>query len=151
MGYYSEVRYLVGGEKEVMTAMLAAWRLADKDAATQLDEVVIVPYREDKLLLSFHMENGKWYESFSDVGMHMRFLDFTEDYEVQGVFLRIGEDDADIEACSYGLTDHDLYQYLYTSRTLHCDIYVNPDDDIRKTKNEPDALPAISESEGAVP
>ena len=136
MGYYSEVRYIVAGEKEVMTAMLAAWRLADKDAATQLDGVVIVPYREDKLLLSFHMENGKWYDVYPDVGMHERFLNFTEDYKVQGVFIRIGEGDTDIETCSYGLADYDLHQYVYTSRSIYCDINVNPNHDIRKTKNE---------------
>lgn len=151
MGYYSEVRYLVIGEKEVMTTMLAAWRLTDKDAATQLDEVVIVPYKESMLLLSFHMGNGKWYDNYSDVAMHTRFLNFTEDYEVQGVFLRVGEDDTDIETGRYGLADHDLHQYVHISRSIYCDIDVNPGDDIRETKNEPDALPAIPESEGAVP
>lgn len=136
MGYYSEVRYLVIGEKEVMTAMLAAWRLVDEDTAKQLDEVVIVPYGEDKLLLSFHMEHGKWYKSFPDVAMHIRFLDFTEDYEVQGVFIRIGEDNTDIETCSYGLADYDLHQCLYTSRSIYCVFNIDPDDDIRESKNE---------------
>jgi len=151
MGYYSEVRYLVVGAEEVMTAMLAAWRLSDEDAAEQLAEVTITPYRENMLLLSFHMDNGKWYDRYSDVSMHKRFLNFTEDYEVEGVFLRMGEDDADIESSSYGQADYDLDQYLYTSRAMHCDITVDPDNDIRKAKNGPGALPTIPESEGAVP
>lgn len=151
MGYYSEVRYLVTGKEEVVTAMLAAWRLSDNDAAMQFDEVVITPYREGLSLLSFHMENGKWYDRYPDVSMHMRFLDFTEDYEVKGVFIRMGEDDADIESSSYGQADYDLGQYLYTSRAMHCDITVDPDNDIRKAKNGPGALPTIPESEGAIP
>ncbi len=160
MGYYSEVRYLVTGKEEVMTAMLAAWRLSDEDAAEQLGEVTITPYREGLLLLSFHMDNGKWYDSrpdvamhkrFLDVAMHKRFLDFTENYEVEGVFIRMGEDDADIESSSYGQADYDLDQYLYTSRAMHCDIDIDPDSDIRKAKNGPGALPTIPESEGAIP
>lgn len=151
MGYYSEVRYLVAGEEEVMTAMLAAWRLSDEDVAEQLGEVVITPYGEDMLLLSFHMVNGKWYDSHPSTAMHIRFLNFTGDYEVEGVFIRMGEDATDIENCGYGQADYDLYQYLYTSRTMHCDIDIDPDNDIRKAKNGPDALPTIPESEGAIP
>lgn len=153
MGYYSEVRYLVAGKEEVMTVMLAAWRLSDEDAAEQLGEVTITPYRwiESLLLLSFHMDNGKWYDRHPDVSMHKRFLDFTEDYEVDGVFIRIGEDDADIESSSYGQADYDLSQHLYTSRAVHCDINIDPADDIRRAKNGSDALPTIPESEGAIP
>lgn len=151
MGYYSEVRYLVAGKEEVMTAMLAAWRLRDEDAAEQLGEVTITPYRKDMLLLSFHIGNVKWYDSYPDVSMHKRFLNFTEDYEVEGVFIRMGEDDVDIESSSYGQSDYDLSQYLYTSRILHCDIDIDPDRDIRKAKNESGALPTIPESEGAIP
>ena len=151
MGYYSEVRYLVAGEEEVMTAMLAAWRLSDEDAAEQLGEVTITPYREGLLLLSFHMDNGKWYDSYPGIAMHKRFLNFIGDYEVEGVFLRMGEEDVDIERSSYGQSDYDLSQYLYTSRAIHCDINIDPDSDIRKAKNGSDALPTIPESEGAIP
>ena len=151
MGYYSEVRYLVVGAEEVMTAMLATWRLSDEDAAEQLGEVTITPYREGLLLLSFHMGNGEWYDSHPDVSMHKRFLAFADDYDVQGVFIRMGENDADIKSSSYGQSDYDLSQYLYTSRAILCDIDIDPDKDIRKTKNEPDALPTIPESEGAIP
>lgn len=151
MSYYSEVRYLVAGKEEVMTAMLAAWRLSDEDAAEQLGEVTIIPYREGLLLLSFHMDNGKWHDSYPDVAMHKRFLNFTDDYEVEGVFIRMGENGADIESSSYGQADHDLSQYLYTIRAVHCGIDIDPDSDIRKVKNGPDALPAIPEIEGAIP
>jgi hypothetical protein len=151
MSYYSEVRYLVAGKEEVMTAMLAAWRLRDEDAAEQLGKVTITPYREGLLLLSFHMDNRKWYDSHPDVPMHKRFLNFTDDYEVEGVFLRMGEDDVDIEHSSYGQSDYGLDQYLYTSRAVHCDINIDPADDIRRAKNGSDALPTIPESEGAIP
>ncbi len=151
MSYYSEVRYLVAGEEEVMTAMLAAWRLSDKDAAKQLGEVTITPYGKDMLLLSFHAHDGRWYDRYPDVSMHKRFLNFTDDYEVEGVFIRIGEDDADIESSSYGQADYDLDQYLFTSRAIHCDIDIDPDSDIRKAKNGSGALPTIPENEGAIP
>lgn len=151
MSYYSEVRYLVAGKEEVMTAMLAAWRLSDEDAAEQLGEVTITPYREGLLLLSFHIDDARWYNSYPNVAMHKRFLNFTDDYEVEGVFIRMGENGADIESSSYGQADHDLSQYLYTSRAVHCDIDIDPTDDIRRAKNGSDALPTIPESEGAIP
>lgn len=113
--------------------------------------MTITPYREGLLLLSFHREDARWYNSYPNVAMHKRFLNFTDDYEVEGVFIRMGENGADIESSSYGQADHDLSQYLYTSRAVHCDIDIDPDSDIRKAKNGPGALPTIPESEGAIP
>lgn len=153
MGYYSEVAYVAIGKKDDMLAAIAAWRLSSPDKAViQLDEVDIVPYGDEHLLVSFHIDSIKWYDGFERIQAHELFLLSLEDKPIAARFVRIGEDENDIETQTYGDGCDgfdDLYSYIYPVRSIYIDLYINPEQDIRKqAKNEDntDPVPAVPES-----
>lgn len=153
MGYYSEVAYVAVGKKDDMLAAIAAWRLSSPDKAViQLDEVDIVPYDDEHLLVSFYASNIKWYDNFSTTQAHAQFLASLEDKPIAARFVRIGEDVEDIETQNYGEGCKgfpDLYGRIDPVRTISVDFNIDPNQDIRKqAKNEDntDPVPAVPES-----
>lgn len=153
MGYYSEVAYVAVGKKDDMLAAIAAWRLSSPDqAAIQLDEVNIVPHGDEHLLVSFYTDGIKWYDSFDAIRAHESFLTSLEDKPISARFVRIGEDVEDIETRTYGDGCDgfdDFYSYIYPVRSICIDLYIDPEQDIRKqAKNEDntDPVPAVPES-----
>lgn len=153
MGYYSEVAYVAVGKKDDMLAAIAAWRLNSPErAAIQLDEVDIVPHGDEHLLMSFYADSIKWYDSFERIQAHESFLSSLEDKPIAARFVRIGEEENDIETQNYGdgcLGLSDLYDRIYPVRSLCVDFNIDPEQDIRKqAKNEDntDPVPAVPES-----
>lgn len=142
MGYYSEVTYVAVGKKDDMLTAIAAWRLSDPDqAATQLDEVYIVPHGDEHLLVSFYADSIKWYDRFNEIRAHTQFLASLEGKPIAARFVRVGEDIDDIETQNYGEGCEgffDLYSWVGLVRTISVDFNIDPNQDIRKkTEAEP--------------
>lgn len=156
MGYYSEVAYVAVGKKDDILAAIAAWRLNSPDkAGIHLDEVDIVPRGNEHLLVSFYADGTKWYDSFEGTQAHESFLLSLEDKPIAARFVRIGEDENDIETRTYGDGCDgfdDLYSYIYPVRSICIDFYIDPEQDIRKqAKNEDNTDPVSAVPESPVP
>jgi len=119
MGYRSQVAYVIRFE-----------------TAEQRDSFVeLVKHRNDvhwtnainscetryiEPLITFEVDDVKWYESFDDVRAHQAMLDWAvENYKGAGYRLvQVGEDGA--EDISEGGDDAaDLYDYIYTSHSVN--------------------------------
>lgn len=155
MGYYSEVAYVAVGKKDDMLAAIAAWRLNSPDkAGIHLDEVDIVPRGNEHLLVSFYTEGTKWYDSFEGIQAHESFLSSLDDKPIAARFVRIGEDENDIETRTYGDGCDgfdDLYSYIYPVRSICIDLDIDPEQDIRKqAKNEDNTDPVSAVPEATL-
>lgn len=155
MGYYSEVAYVAVGKKDDILAAIAAWRLNSPDkAGIHLDEVDIVPRGNEHLLVSFYADSTKWYDSFEGIQAHESFLLSLEDKPIAARFVRIGEDENDIETRTYGDGCDgfdDLYSYIYPVRSICIDFYINSEQDIRKqAKNEDNTDPVSAVPEATL-
>lgn len=153
MSYYSKVAYVAVGKKDDMLTAIAAWRLNSPDkAGIYLDEVDIVPHGNEHLLVSFYTNSTKWYDSFERIQAHESFLSSLDDKPIAARFVRIGEDENDIETRTYGDGCDgfdDLYSYIYPVRSIYIDFYIDPEQDIRKqVKNEDntDLVSAVPEA-----
>ena len=65
-------------------------------------------------VLKFSANSIKWYDSFPEVDLFPKFLADVRELEYEYEFLRIGEDDTDVESDSTG----DANGYMYVSRTI---------------------------------
>lgn len=155
MGYYSEVAYVAVGKKDDMLTAIAAWRLNSPDkAGIHLDEVDIVPRGNEHLLVSFYADSTKWYDSFEGIQAHESFLLSLEDKPIAARLVRIGEDENDIETQTYGDGCDgfdDLHSYIYPVRSIYIDLYIDPEQDIRKqAKNEDNTDPVSAVPEATL-
>jgi hypothetical protein len=71
-------------------------------------------WNDDVLVLQFTATSVKWYDSYPDVQRFVKFLGEVQELEYQYEFIRIGEDDTDIESDSTGDANH----YLSVSRSI---------------------------------
>lgn len=116
MGYYSQVGYVIQGKKDEIVPILMTYRLAHKDsvhAKQALDECTY-SINDEWFTIKFFTDNAKWYDGYPDVDNHTSlfnaFADVaeTDGSTINGCFVRIGEDDADIVSRSYGPDPYDL-------------------------------------------
>ena len=143
MGYRSDVRFVVAlpseAERDSIMALYSMHPLVQEhDIATDWTpyEVMAQVYRRDDgvpmYLLSYDDTDVKWYDSYEEVQavMHMeKLLDSLEGRCYAYRFIRIGEDDSDIECkthCSEDDMGEQMYEYLsevmYTEINLVFDI-----------------------------
>ena len=143
MGYRSDVRFVVAlpseAERDSIMALYSMHPLVQEhDIATDWTpyEVMAQVYFRDAgvpmYLLSYDDTDVKWYDSYEEVQavMHMeKLLDSLEDRCYAYRFIRIGEDDSDIECkthCSEDDMGEQMYEYLsevmYTEINLVFDI-----------------------------
>lgn len=104
MGYRSDVSTVIYGDNRspekyalLKTLMNTTFKVAyDSWSADAI-------WHDTKHVLEFHIEDVKWYESYPDV---MAFLTMLENLqEIEGYnyeFVRVGEDDTDVESESHG-------------------------------------------------
>ena len=69
-------------------------------------------------VLKFSANSVKWYESFPDVALFTPFLDEVHKLGYEYEFMRIGEDDTDVESMSSGDAEH----YMYVERTIQVNL-----------------------------
>jgi len=65
-------------------------------------------------ILVFNANSIKWYESYPEVDMFPKFLEDVHELEYEYEFIRLGEEDDDVEEDSTG----DAQGYMYVSRTI---------------------------------
>jgi hypothetical protein len=120
MGYRSDVKYVIlfKTEEQRQAFKLEAMLVA-ADIESGLDVInndweykidlhdVDFPYQ-----IRVHYEDVKWYESTPWVDLQERLMKLARDsYEGGFVFLRLGEEDDDVEAQS-GVHDDDIHVYV---------------------------------------
>jgi hypothetical protein len=71
-------------------------------------------WNDDVLVLQFTATSVKWYESYPDVQRFVKFLGEVQELEYQYEFMRVGEEDTDIEYDSTG----DANGYLSVRREI---------------------------------
>lgn len=125
MGYYSDVYMAVRAPKEWLIAEVATLRLAGDEARQQaLDELTLIEDDKDFAVL-YLQSNCKWNNSYPDVAAIEAVWDhFVEALElgegpdgagledprrnIDAAFVRVGEDDNDIESRYHGSDPYDL-------------------------------------------
>ena len=107
MGYRSDVYMCITGPKDTILAGVATLRIGgDQVMHAALDEWnVVESARPDcaVMVLGGTGTHWKWYEDYPDVRAHNtifeHFAELSEDDEqLHGIFIRIGEDDDDVES-----------------------------------------------------
>lgn len=111
MGYRSEVKSLVYGDKDLMdefikdnTEILDA---LDDDFAGHIETIE----KPSQTFILLTLDYAKWYESYSDVTRWMNLLKLAGEYGLKFEFVRVGEENGDVEynhsygaECDYLLT-----------------------------------------------
>ena len=65
-------------------------------------------------VLKFNADSVKWYDSYPEVKLLVKFLEDVRDLEYEYEFIRIGEEDDDTETDSTG----DSEGFMYVQRTI---------------------------------
>ena len=132
MGYRSEVAYLIMfNEQEVYNQFKVQYKLDDtykycwEDEENTNEYAPTLKFNDEKCMVKFEAHDVKWYDSYPDVKCHDALLKLADEYYdkyncVEWAFVRIGEEDDDIET-NYGGTG-EAQSYLYPVRTIECDV-----------------------------
>lgn len=125
MGYRSQVGYVIQGDEAEMISTLVTYRLENPNAKTALDECTYSKH-DGVVTIKFYAEDTKWYDSYEYVICHTELFDAfrakaddSEDSTINGMFMRIGEDDADVVADSYG---DDPYELMSLQRSFDFEV-----------------------------
>jgi hypothetical protein len=76
----------------------------------------LLVFDDDHTLIDFAIDDVKWYESYPDVAAFMAMLDEVQDLGYEYEFIRVGEDNGDIE--SHESNNHN--GYLSVCTTINC-------------------------------
>jgi hypothetical protein len=120
MGYRSQVAYVIRFETaEQRDSFVELVKHRNDEHWT--DAINSCETRYIEPIITFEVDDVKWYESFDDVRAHHAMLDWAvELYPKAGYrIIQLGEDGAE-EANQDGDAD-DLWDYLYTSHSLNTD------------------------------
>jgi len=123
MGYRSEVAYVIGFDtKERREEFVALIRVRGDELWTALQECGI---EENRPRINFYTSDAKWYDSYPDVKMHDRLLEFiSQNYDLDdGVgwkFIRVGEEQGDVDERDGGDSDviSDLHDDFYPTQGM---------------------------------
>ena len=115
MGYCSQVSFTITGPRDEVMAKLVAYRMTVPNAEEAIAECRFID-APPNLVIRFHADNTKWYESYEDVIALTALYDMFEEsideecttHKFNTAFVRIGDDDADIETRYVGDDAYDL-------------------------------------------
>jgi hypothetical protein len=122
MGYRSDVKMVIIGDKEPMRAELASLVMTDPGVAERIqDKAGGLRIFEDgkNLVLTLRGEDWKWYPNYPDVQAYERIWSHFESLEkgagpqdpvYTGSFARLGEEDNDIEISAFGEESYELIE-----------------------------------------
>jgi hypothetical protein len=118
MGYRSDVKALIyplGGEHNLLEydKLKTLMNTTFKDVFEAWGEDYF-SWNDKHRVLEFDANSVKWYESFPDVALFTPFLDEAHKLGYEYEFMRIGEDDNDVESMNSG----DAENYMYVERTI---------------------------------
>lgn len=130
MGYYSEVAYVIEfKDKEQKETFINLQKVkADDTINTALRELMNIT-DNDNNKLAFHIDSCKWYDDFIDVKAHHRLMEEAEELfpdDVNWLFVRIGEQDDDMEQETGGENAWDLSEYVYPVRYIKFELSGDP-------------------------
>ena len=125
MGYRSQVGYLIMfTEGEVYNQFKVQYKLDPKFELCREDEGtegdVTLEWNDEKYYVKFDATHVKWYDDYPDVKCHEALLDLANEYHekyncVDWTFVRIGEEDGDVETQGGGIGDASMYLYPVSS------------------------------------
>ncbi len=118
MGYRSDVQALVypqGGEDNLLNydKLKLLMNTTFKDVFDAWGEDYF-SWDDNHRALKFDANSVKWYDSFPEVASFPKFLEDVEELGYEYEFMRIGEDDNDVE----GDRSSDAEGYMYVSRSI---------------------------------
>lgn len=130
MGYRSDVLYGIAGPEDQMKAFLVKMRLADPKFTEAIKEMSLVEWGTGELLLYYKEDSVKWYDSYEEVQWHTELWNEAElayrdgDSEafanLYGSFVRVGEDDKDLEMHNFG--DGNTWEIAQPARSIDSEI-----------------------------
>ena len=102
MGYRSDVKALVypnTGTEEQVEAQYAMLKTLMNTTFAKImeDEGAYLTFNDHAMRLEFAVEDVKWYPSYPDVQQFERFLEDVAELGYSYEFMRIGEEDEDVE------------------------------------------------------
>jgi hypothetical protein len=118
MGYRSDVKALIyplGGEHNLLNydKLKLLMNTTFKDVYEYWNDPYFT-WDDNHRVLMFDANSVKWYDSFPEIPRFMRFLHEVHELEYEFEFIRIGEDDNDVETDSTG----DAQGFMYVSRSI---------------------------------
>ena len=121
MGYRSQVAVVIYGnnrDAEKYALLKTLMNTTFKEAYTEFDGNA--EWHDNKHVLEFAMENVKWYDGYGHVKHFMKMLEDIVDIEgFNYEFLRVGEDDGDVERHTGG---ENAKYILSVSREIQVDL-----------------------------
>lgn len=119
MGYRSDVNIMAYAPEPVMTAFMAAQRIAGEkwlDDEFSTIKYIDTPTGTPHLMVHFVCEGVKWYEGYDDVASWVRMTSAIEEREdISLEYQRIGEECEDMVESYHG---EDCRMYSYISRSI---------------------------------
>ena len=123
MGYRSEVAYTIGfKDSHTMGKFINHVFGSEDEHMIQALKECEVCFKE--LRINFHAYDVKWYESYTDVQGHTRLYQLCEKDDTQFFelcdykFIRVGEEQGDIDEEYSNNTDIDLHDGFYTVTSI---------------------------------
>lgn len=118
MGYRSDVKaliYPVSSEHSLIEydKLKLLMNTTFKDVFTAWGEDYF-SWDDKHRILMFYADSIKWYNSFPEVNRFPKFLADVHELEYEYEFIRIGEEDDDVETDNTG----DAQGFMYVSRTI---------------------------------
>ncbi len=124
MGYRSNVAYRITGPTDSVMREVALFLLkGDIPWVKEALEECTINKHEDGAILGFE-GYGKWYKGYEDVDAHEAIWDRFYSLEsdgFSGAFIRIGEDDDDVETRYFGDDPYDLITLSRSYETVPLD------------------------------
>jgi len=123
MGYRSDVAYAIQfPSKDELVVFLARVRM-DASQVGELDKLMVAKTRpwadpNECYVLLFHEESVKWYEdSYEDVQWHMRLIQAAAEQGYPTRYVRVGEEQGDVEIKDTGETECSVLDMFVDVRT----------------------------------
>jgi hypothetical protein len=122
MGYRSDVMALVypaGGEHNLLNydKLKTLMNTTFKDVLDFWSEGYFT-WDDTHRVLKFSAPSIKWYDSYPEVDRFTKFLEEAHELEYEYEFIRVGEEDDDLETDSTG----DAENYMYVERTIQVNL-----------------------------
>ena len=120
MGYRSEVKSLVYGDKDLMDEFIKDNTDLIDALENDFDGHIETIEKPVETFIYLNLDYAKWYESYSDVSRWHNILKLADDAGLKFEFVRVGEENGDIEykhsnkaACDY---------FLIAVTTIECNL-----------------------------
>ena len=125
MGYRSNIRcliYPVEQTAENWDSFITNYHTFKTLMNTTFKEVLDmwsghIVFDDDHTLMDFAIDDVKWYSSYPDVGAFMKLLEDVEELGYEYEFIRVGEDNGDIECLESN--NHNGHLNVSTHITCH--------------------------------